>query len=91
LKHLDSKNLLPFRKRTNGFRLPGTSSEEEEQMVQEVDPNLRPDEHNYIRHYLSRADTLLQGSEEESNLREFPGKAAAEIFNRHASEKKKAA
>jgi hypothetical protein len=91
VKHLDSKNLLPFRKRNNGFRLPGTSSEEEEQIVQEVDPKLRPDEQNYIRHYLSRADTLLQGSEEGSNLREFPGKAAAEVFNRDMSEKKKAA
>jgi hypothetical protein len=60
-------------------------------MVQEVDPKLRPDEHNYIRHYLSRADTLLQGSEEGSNLKEFPGKAAADIFNRGMSEKKKAA
>jgi hypothetical protein len=88
---LDSKNLLPFRKRNNGFRLPGTISEEEEQMVQEVDPKLRPDEQSYIRHYLSRADTLLQGTEEQSNLREFPGKAAADIFNRSMSEKKKAA
>jgi hypothetical protein len=34
---------------------------------------------------------LLQGSEEGSNLMEFPGKAAAEVFNRDMSEKKKAA
>ncbi|HKW77304.1 MAG TPA: hypothetical protein VJN64_17360 [Terriglobales bacterium] len=88
MKHLDSKNLLPFRKRNNGFRLPGTSSEEEEQMVQEVDPKLRPDEHNYVRHYLSRADTLLQRSEEQSNVTEFPGKTAADVFNKQMSEKK---
>lgn len=90
MKHLDSKNLVPFRKRNNGFHLVGTNSEEEEQMVQEVDPKLRPDEHSYVRHYLSRADTLLQGNEEPSNLREFPRESFDDASD-DGSEEKKAA
>jgi hypothetical protein len=95
VKHLDSKNLVPFRKRNNGFRLVGTSSEEEEQMVQEVDPKLRPDEHSYVRHYLSRADTLLNGTEPSESrapnknvLKEFPARTAPE---EEPEERKKAA
>lgn len=95
VKHLDSNNLVPFRKRLDGFHLVGTSSEEEEQMVQEVDPNLRPDEQSYVRHYLSRADTLLNGTESSESktpnknvLKEFPVKGVGE---EEPDERKKAA
>lgn len=57
--HLHSKNLLPFRNKRNGFRLPGAATEEEEQMVEEVDPKLKPDEQGFVRHYLGFADVLL--------------------------------
>jgi hypothetical protein len=57
--HLHSKNLLPFRRKRNGFRLPGAATEEEEQMVEEVDPKLRPEEQGFVRHYLGFADVLL--------------------------------
>ncbi|HET6933807.1 MAG TPA: hypothetical protein VFI72_03145 [Candidatus Angelobacter sp.] len=68
--HLHSKNLLPFRKKRNGFRLPGAATEEEEQMVEEVDPKLRPDEQGFVRHYLGFADVLLNSPAppERSNL-----------------------
>ncbi len=67
---LHSKNLLPFRKKRNGFRLPGAATEEEEQMVEEVDPKLRPDEQGFVRHYLGYADVLLNSPAppERSNL-----------------------
>src|SRR5690242_3654573 len=57
--HLHSKNLLPFRHKRSGFRLPGATTEEEEQMVEEVDPKLKPDEQGFVRHYLGFADVLL--------------------------------
>lgn len=68
--HLHSKNLLPFRNKRNGFRLPGAATEEEEQMVEEVDPKLRPDEQGFVRHYLGFADVLLNSPAppERSNL-----------------------
>ncbi len=68
--HLHSKNLLPFRKKRSGFRLPGAATEEEEQMVEEVDPKLRPDEQGFVRHYLGFADVLLnsEAPPERTNL-----------------------
>lgn len=64
-EHLDSTNLVPFkRRRRNVYHLPDLRGEQEEQIVEEVDPTLRPDEQGYVRHYLSYADILLKGSEE---------------------------
>jgi hypothetical protein len=59
--HLDSTKLIPFkRRRKNGYHLPGLAKEEEEQVIDEVDPELRPEEQGYVRHFLSYADVLLR-------------------------------
>jgi hypothetical protein len=59
--HLDTKNLVPFSKRRNGFRLPGMQRERDEEMLEQVDPNLQPEDEGVIRRYLRYADTLLGG------------------------------
>ena len=61
--HLDSKNLVPFKKRRNGYHLPGLQKEAEEQVIDEVDPELRPEEQGFVRHFLSYADVLLKKAE----------------------------
>jgi hypothetical protein len=61
--HLDSTKLMPFkRRRRNGYHLPGLAKEEGEQIINEVDPELRPDEQSFVRHYLGYADIMLKGA-----------------------------
>jgi hypothetical protein len=61
--HLDSTKLMPFkRRRQNGYHLPGLAKEKDEQIIDEVDPKLRPDEQSYVRHYLGYADIMLNGA-----------------------------
>ena len=63
--HLDSKNLVPFRKRRNGYHLPGLMKEASEQIIDEVDPELRPEEQSFVRHFLGYADVMLKNAEEQ--------------------------
>lgn len=60
--HLDSKNLIPFARRRNGFQLPAVRKDRDEQMLEEVDPDLTPEDEGVIRRYLHYADTLLGSS-----------------------------
>ena len=65
--HLESKNFEPFKKRGgNGYRLPSLAKEQEEQIINDVDPELRPEEQGYVRHYLGYADIMLRHAEELS-------------------------
>ena len=57
--HLDSKNLIPFKRRRNGYHLPELQKESEEQVIDEVDPELRPEEQGFVRHLLGYADVFL--------------------------------
>ncbi len=61
--HLDTKNLVPFSKR-NGFQLPGVRKNPDQEMLEQVDPNLRPEDEGIIRRYLQYADTLLGGPDQ---------------------------
>jgi hypothetical protein len=78
--HLDSKNLVPFKRRRNGYHLPELQKEAEEQVIDEVDPELRPEEQGFVRHYLAYADVLLKTNgdgeedafERRSNLSQMP-------------------
>jgi hypothetical protein len=70
--HLDSKNLVPFKKRRHGYHLPGLTKEIEEQVIDEVDPELRPEEQGYVRHYLGYADVMLKNAEAEAAPEEGP-------------------
>ena len=70
--HLDSKNLVPFKRRRNGYRMPGLSKEAEEQVIDEVDPELRPEEQGFVRHFLSYADVLLKNAAKEASEQENP-------------------
>ena len=60
VNHLDSTKLVPFKRHHNGYHLPGLAKEQEEQIIDEVDPALRADEQGYVRHYLAYADILLR-------------------------------
>ena len=60
--HLDSTKLVPFKRRHDGYHLPGLAKEQEEQIVDDVDPDLRPEEQGFVRHYLAYADILLRNS-----------------------------
>ena len=79
--HLDSTNLVPFKKRRNGYHLPGLQKEAEEQVVDEVDPELRPEEQGFVRHFLSYADILLRKAsrDEVSDNESLAAEAANEL------------
>ena len=63
--YLDSTNLIPFKRRhRNGFHLPDLKGEQEEHIIDEVDPDLRPEEQGFVRHYLAYADILLRRTNE---------------------------
>jgi hypothetical protein len=75
--HLDSTNLVPFKKRRHsGYHLPGMVKEEEP--MDEVDPELRPEEQMYVRHYLAYADILLKNVREVGDEPSLEEKAAAD-------------
>jgi hypothetical protein len=71
--HLDSKNLIPFAKRRNGFQLPGVRKDRDEQMLEEVDPDLTPEDEGVIRRYLHYADTLLGSGPDADGFTLVPG------------------
>jgi hypothetical protein len=63
--HLKTKNFEPFKKpRRNGYNLPNLAKEQAEEIINDVDPELRPEEQGYVRHYLGYADILLKQTEE---------------------------
>jgi hypothetical protein len=63
--HLETKHFEPFKKRRrDGYHLPNLGKEQAEQIVNDVDPELRPEEQGYVRHYLGYADILLKQTEE---------------------------
>jgi hypothetical protein len=62
---LRSKNLVPFKKRVGRYKIPGMTSEDEILMDQ-VDPDLSPEEQSYVRHYLGYADALIRSAQENA-------------------------
>lgn len=66
--HLDTKNFVPFSKRRSTFQLPGLRKSPDQELLEQVDPNLRPEDEGVIRRYLQYADTLLRGPD----ARELP-------------------
>jgi hypothetical protein len=71
-RHLRSKELVPFRKRRNSYKLPKMGKEEEERIIDAVDPNLKPDEQGFVRHYLGYADVFLGDEAEKTDRRGRP-------------------
>jgi hypothetical protein len=65
--HLESKNLVPFSKRHNGFQLPGVGKDRDEELLEAIDPEMTAEDEGVIRRYLHYADTLL-GEPEQGNL-----------------------
>ena len=65
--HLQSKNFVPFSRRRDGFRLPGMRKDRDEEMLEQVDPDMRPEDEGTIRRYLQYADILL-GSPDHHGL-----------------------
>ena len=65
--HLDSKNFVPFKKRRHTYNLPVLTKRAEEQVIDEVDPDLRPEEQGFVRHYLAYADVMLKNSESDES------------------------
>jgi hypothetical protein len=63
--HLDSKNLVPFSRRNNGFQLPGAKKDRDDEMLEQIDPDLSAEDEGVIRRYLHYADTLLGGPEKD--------------------------
>ena len=81
--HLESKNFEPFKKRgDNGYHLPKLGKEQDMQIINDVDPELRPEEQGYVRHFLAYADIMLKHTEappeqpeaapEAGNITEMP-------------------
>lgn len=70
IKPFDIRRLKPFQRR--GAHLPGTSPEEEDKIA-ELDPNLKPEEHSYVQHYVGYADVLLhEDKKQEDEVQEPP-------------------
>lgn len=79
-EHLDSTNLVPFKKRRPSvYHLPGLGQEQDDELIDEVDPKLRPEEQSFVRHYLNYADIMLRNASDtiEEKTPE-PAKAAAD-------------
>jgi hypothetical protein len=57
---LHSWNLVPFKKRRDVYDIPGVARGEDQRLLDQVDPDLSPEEQSFIRHYLGYADTLLR-------------------------------
>lgn len=72
-KIFDFRRLKPFHR--NGPHLPGTAPEEEDKIA-ELDPNLKPEEHSYVNHYIAYADLMLEKGldKEEEPIQEPPEK-----------------
>lgn len=70
--HLESKNLVPFSKRHNGFQLPAVQKDPNQELLESIDPDLTAEDEGVIRRYLHYADTLL-GEPENGNLTLVPG------------------
>ena len=63
---LRSKNLVPFKKRRGAYHIFGTTAEDEELSLDQVDQDLDREEQRFIRHYLGYADTLLKNAPVEA-------------------------
>jgi hypothetical protein len=77
--HLDNNNLVPFFKRRGSFRMVGVAKSHDEEMLEQLDPNLGPEDEGVIRRYLSYADTLL-GSPDEHGVTLVPGGGPAKTL-----------
>jgi hypothetical protein len=62
---LRSRNLVPFKKRQGKYKIPGMATENPISM-DDVDPDLSPEEQGYVRHYLGYADALLRSADENA-------------------------
>ena len=62
---LNSKNLVPFRKRRGRYKIPGLAPEDKVSMDR-IDPDLNSEEQSYVRHYLGYADTFIKMTEESA-------------------------
>jgi hypothetical protein len=62
---LRSRNLVPFKKRQGKYKIPGMATENPISL-DDVDPDLSPEEQVYIRHYLGYADALLRSADENA-------------------------
>lgn len=62
IKPFDIRSLKPFHR--EGAHLPGMAPEDEDKIA-ELDPNLKPDEHSYVGHYVNYADVLLDNDRDE--------------------------
>jgi hypothetical protein len=63
---LKSKNLVPFKRRHDKYKIPGMTTENRV-LVDRVDVDLSPEEQGYIRHYLGYADALIRSAEENAS------------------------
>lgn len=79
VNHLDNNNLVPFFKRRGSFRMVGVTKSHDEELLEQLDPNLRPEDEGIIRRYLSYADTLL-GSPDEHGVTLVPGGGPAKTL-----------
>jgi hypothetical protein len=59
---LHSWNLVPFKKRRDVYDIPCVARGEDQRLIDQVDPDLSPEEQSFIRHYLGYADTLLRSA-----------------------------
>lgn len=62
---LNSKNLVPFRKRRGRYKIPGMAPENTVSM-ERVDPDLTQEEQSYVRHFLGYADAFIRAAEENA-------------------------
>ncbi len=64
-KHLDSGNLILFRRHEHAYQMPELAEDTAAEAMDQVDPGLKPEDHGFIRHYLGYADVLLRTREND--------------------------
>jgi hypothetical protein len=77
---LNSKNLVPFKKRRAPYHIPGMTGEDEEHGLDQVDHDLSREEQRFIRHYLGYADALLKNAPTEVAESQEGSASLAESF-----------
>ncbi|HLY99749.1 MAG TPA: hypothetical protein VKT33_11875 [Candidatus Angelobacter sp.] len=64
-RHLGSKNLILFRTGERDYKLPRLE-ENEQELTEQLDATLSPEEKSFVFHYLRYADALLKPPDEKA-------------------------
>jgi hypothetical protein len=65
---LHSNNLVPFKKRRDGYHLPEAGHDGEPSELERLDPSLSVEEQSFVRRYVTYADSFLENAQRERRV-----------------------